>query len=301
VGSPYYALYDSKRSEIYDLMDNYNVITKSDLAEVLSDGTNKYSVNSAEVGTLWGILSTYLESVVGSVDGTVQAAFDDMKVVPFLQVLSFDDMYLGKEKAIYELLESKYPPPLSSVWHVGSYEVTAGNIANVLGVDAEHPAVVMLRYYLVSEGYIYPETAGKLQGYVTGKFAQLEKAKDINVDLLEKVENFDGTSSYSREELAAKQALLDQGLDKFSIFGKISKEDLLALTDEYGNSINLSLEEVNVLWEILGVLDYIDTENGGARLILTALSQLRETGGHRALATLCVGGGQGAALYLERP
>ncbi|QTN32100.1 thiolase family protein [Akkermansiaceae bacterium] len=39
----------------------------------------------------------------------------------------------------------------------------------------------------------------------------------------------------------------------------------------------------------------------GARLILTALDQLRETGGKRALATLCIGGGQGAALYLERP
>ncbi|MGJ8643096.1 MAG: thiolase family protein [Luteolibacter sp.] len=39
----------------------------------------------------------------------------------------------------------------------------------------------------------------------------------------------------------------------------------------------------------------------GARLILTALDQLRETSAHRALATLCVGGGQGAALYLEKP
>jgi acetyl-CoA acetyltransferase family protein len=38
----------------------------------------------------------------------------------------------------------------------------------------------------------------------------------------------------------------------------------------------------------------------GARLVLTALHQLRETGGKRALATLCVGGGQGAALWLER-
>ena len=39
----------------------------------------------------------------------------------------------------------------------------------------------------------------------------------------------------------------------------------------------------------------------GARLVLTALHQLRETGGKVALATLCVGGGQGAALWLERP
>jgi len=39
----------------------------------------------------------------------------------------------------------------------------------------------------------------------------------------------------------------------------------------------------------------------GSRLVLTALDQLHETGGTRALVTLCIGGGQGAALWLERP
>ena len=39
----------------------------------------------------------------------------------------------------------------------------------------------------------------------------------------------------------------------------------------------------------------------GARLIQTALSQLHATNQKRALVSLCVGGGQGAALYLERP
>lgn len=38
----------------------------------------------------------------------------------------------------------------------------------------------------------------------------------------------------------------------------------------------------------------------GARLVLTALDQLRELNARRALVTLCVGGGQGAALVLER-
>jgi 3-oxoadipyl-CoA thiolase len=38
----------------------------------------------------------------------------------------------------------------------------------------------------------------------------------------------------------------------------------------------------------------------GARLALTALSQLEATGGRRALVTLCIGVGQGAALALER-
>lgn len=38
----------------------------------------------------------------------------------------------------------------------------------------------------------------------------------------------------------------------------------------------------------------------GARLVLSALDQLRCSGGRRALVSLCVGGGQGAAALLER-
>jgi 3-oxoadipyl-CoA thiolase len=38
----------------------------------------------------------------------------------------------------------------------------------------------------------------------------------------------------------------------------------------------------------------------GARLVLTALHHLEKTGGRRALATMCIGVGQGAALALER-
>lgn len=38
----------------------------------------------------------------------------------------------------------------------------------------------------------------------------------------------------------------------------------------------------------------------GARLVFTALHHLQEAGGRRALASLCIGGGQGAALWLER-
>jgi acetyl-CoA C-acetyltransferase/acetyl-CoA acyltransferase len=39
----------------------------------------------------------------------------------------------------------------------------------------------------------------------------------------------------------------------------------------------------------------------GARLVLTALKELKRRGGRRALVTLCIGGGQGAALWLEAP
>lgn len=37
----------------------------------------------------------------------------------------------------------------------------------------------------------------------------------------------------------------------------------------------------------------------GARLVLTALRQLKATGGKRALISLCIGGGQGGAAWLE--
>jgi len=38
----------------------------------------------------------------------------------------------------------------------------------------------------------------------------------------------------------------------------------------------------------------------GARLVLTSLRELHRRNAKRALISLCVGGGQGAALWLER-
>jgi acetyl-CoA acyltransferase len=38
----------------------------------------------------------------------------------------------------------------------------------------------------------------------------------------------------------------------------------------------------------------------GARLVKTALNQVEETGGRRALCTMCIGVGQGIALLIER-
>jgi acetyl-CoA acyltransferase len=39
----------------------------------------------------------------------------------------------------------------------------------------------------------------------------------------------------------------------------------------------------------------------GARLVITLLKELQRRGKKRGLATLCIGGGQGAALLLEAP
>ena len=38
----------------------------------------------------------------------------------------------------------------------------------------------------------------------------------------------------------------------------------------------------------------------GAILVIKALYELERTGGNRALVTMCIGGGQGIALAMER-
>ena len=38
----------------------------------------------------------------------------------------------------------------------------------------------------------------------------------------------------------------------------------------------------------------------GARLVMTATEELQRTGGTRALATVCIGVGQGIAMAIER-
>jgi acetyl-CoA C-acetyltransferase len=38
----------------------------------------------------------------------------------------------------------------------------------------------------------------------------------------------------------------------------------------------------------------------GARIVLHVLQSLRQTNGHRGMAAICIGGGQGGAMYIER-
>jgi acetyl-CoA C-acetyltransferase len=39
----------------------------------------------------------------------------------------------------------------------------------------------------------------------------------------------------------------------------------------------------------------------GARILVTLLHALQQTGGKRGLASLCIGGGEAVALVVERP
>ena len=86
---------------------------------------------------------------------------------------------------------------------------------------------------------------------------------------------------------------------------KVDDADIVEINEAFAAQVLAVLKRVPVPAEKLNV-------NGGAialghpvgatgaRLVLTALNELRRRGSRRALVSLCVGGGQGAALWLER-
>jgi acetyl-CoA C-acetyltransferase/acetyl-CoA acyltransferase len=102
------------------------------------------------------------------------------------------------------------------------------------------------------------------------------------------------------------------GLGPVSAMAKASKDaglkvedaDIVEINEAFAAQVLAVLQRVPVPAEKLNV-------NGGAislghpvgatgaRLVLGALLELRRRGGRRALVSLCVGGGQGAALWLE--
>ncbi len=71
---------------------------------------------------------------------------------------------------------------------------------------------------------------------------------------------------------------------------------VLAVLDKLGNKIPRDRLNVNGGAIALGH----PVGASGARLVLTALKELNRRGGRRALVSLCIGGGQGGALWLER-
>ncbi|MGK0187523.1 MAG: acetyl-CoA acetyltransferase family protein [Verrucomicrobiales bacterium] len=107
------------------------------------------------------------------------------------------------------------------------------------------------------------------------------------------------------------------GLGPVSAIGAASEKAGLTLADADVVEINEAFAV-----QVLAVLKQLETHGGvpmehlnpnggaialghpvgatGARLILTCLNELKRRNGHRALAALCVGGGQGGAVWLER-
>ena len=85
----------------------------------------------------------------------------------------------------------------------------------------------------------------------------------------------------------------------------IAAEQLMQ-SDDFGKSMGLNgaigsipPEKLNVNGGAIALGHPVGAT--GARLVLTSLKELQRRKARRALVTLCVGGGQGAAIWLERP
>ena len=88
---------------------------------------------------------------------------------------------------------------------------------------------------------------------------------------------------------------------------KIGDFDLIELNEAFASQGLACLRQLGVADDA----DYVNPHGGaialghplgmsGARLALTAVHDLEKRGGKRALATMCVGVGQGVSLALER-
>jgi len=94
-------------------------------------------------------------------------------------------------------------------------------------------------------------------------------------------------------------------MDRLSL--KIGDFDLIELNEAFASQGLACLRQLGVADDA----DYVNPHGGaialghplgmsGARLALTAVHGLEKRGGKRALATMCVGVGQGVSLALER-
>jgi acetyl-CoA C-acetyltransferase/acetyl-CoA acyltransferase len=89
---------------------------------------------------------------------------------------------------------------------------------------------------------------------------------------------------------------------------RVEDADLVEINEAFAAQVLAVLQQL----EVPPALDRLNVNGGaialghpvgatGARLVLTALKELERRNASRALVTLCVGGGQGGALWLERP
>jgi len=130
--------------------------------------------------------------------------------------------------------------------------------------------------------YAYAALDGRRMGlgpvYATAKLLDKTGMGMKDFDLIELNEAF-AAQSIACERAFASAAFASTHLGRAQAVGEIDRERL----NVNGGAIALG--------HPVGAT--------GARLVITALKELRRRGGQRALATLCIGGGQGAALALE--
>jgi acetyl-CoA acetyltransferases len=150
-------------------------------------------------------------------------------------------------------------------------------------------------------------TAGNASGINDGAAALVimsaEKAKELKLKPLAKISGYD-SSGLDPAIMGYGAFCATKGvLDKLNI--KAEDLDLVEANEAYASQsiaiskdLNLDMSKVNVNGGAIALGHPIGAS--GARIIVTLLHEMQKRDSKRGLATLCIGGGQGTALVVER-
>ena len=200
------------------------------------------------------------------------------------------DQFAQQDNGVRENQTMEALAKLKPVFDRRSGTVTAGNSSQI--TDGACALLVMTAARAQSLGY---EVLGTIRAYDyvglspsemgLGPAFVIEKILRQNGLKLKEIELFEINEAFAVQVLACLRALNSTSFAKENFPG-----------GETVGEINPALLNVNggavALGHPVGV--------SGARLILTCLKEMKRRGLHRGLVSLCVGGGQGGALILER-
>lgn len=165
-------------------------------------------------------------------------------------------------------------------------------------------SLAKLKPAFLKEGTV---TAGNASGINDGAAAFVvmskEKAEELGLRVLAKITSW---ASAGVDPLimgtgpipASRKAMKKIGLKIEDIDLVEANEAFAAQATEVTNELNLDIEKTNVNGGAIALGHPIGAS--GARILVTLIHEMEKRDVHRGLATLCIGGGQGIALIVER-
>lgn len=201
------------------------------------------------------------------------------------------EVSVSQDNGVRENLTLEQLAKLKPVFDKASGTVTAGNSSQI--TDGACALLVMEKSKAQSLGY---EILGRIAAYDTiglepkemglGPAFVIEKILRKTGLSLKDIELFEINEAFAAQVLACLEAFSSQ---KFAEENFPGRQPI--------GSVDPALLNVNGGAIALGH----PVGTSGARLVLTLLKEMKRRGLHRGLATLCVGGGQGSGILLERP
>lgn len=150
-------------------------------------------------------------------------------------------------------------------------------------------------------------TAGNSSGINDGAAAVVvmsaEKAKELGVPVLATIKSYASAGLDPKVMgcgpiYASRKALEKAGLTVADLDLVESNEAFAAQACAVAKELNLDLEKVNVNGGAISLGHPIGAS--GCRILVTLLHEMQKRDAKRGLATLCIGGGMGTALIVER-